>query len=64
MREMASNSVDLPASFVARTRTVLPTAKFASFDTGGYVQSTKGTNETAELDANLEYDAPGSVESE
>ena len=33
---------------------LLPTAKFASFDTGGYVQTTKGTNETDELNANLD----------
>ncbi len=33
---------------------LLPTSQFASFDTGGYVQDTKGTNETVELDANLD----------
>ena len=33
---------------------LLPTAQFVSFDTGEYVQSTKGTNETVELDASLD----------
>ncbi len=35
---------------------LLPTAKFASFDTGVFVQSRKGLDETAELDANLDTD--------
>ncbi len=33
---------------------MLPTAVFASFDSGAFVQSRRGTNETVELDGNLD----------